>query len=148
MVTDDEDLHKSQLGGSSENMIEKPDHTEHHNHSRTLYKNRFGKNLVRSASKNKDESVPKNGQKESNTVSLKKKYESLMGKGREEMIRTKYVKTEEMEDRHSSGMPKRKKSDNVVKYYTSDKKKKSVSLYEAKRDSEMLAKYMYENRKF
>jgi len=26
-------------------------------------------------------------------------------------------------------MPKRKKSDNVVKYYTSDKKKKSVSLY-------------------
>jgi len=32
-------------------------------------------------------------------------------------------------------MPKRKKSDNVVKYYTSDKKKKSVSLYEAKRDS-------------
>lgn len=45
-------------------------------------------------------------------------------------------------------MPKRKKSDNVVKYYTSDKKKKSVSLYEAKRDSEVLAKYMYENRKF
>lgn len=64
------------------------------------------------------------------------------------MARTKYVKTEEMEDRSTSGMPKRKKSDNVVKYYTTDKKKKSVSLYEAKRDSEMLAKYMYENRKF
>ena len=31
----------------------------------------------------------------------------------------------------------------MVKYYTADKKKKSVSLYEAKRDSEMLAKYMY-----
>lgn len=44
-------------------------------------------------------------------------------------------------------MPKRKKSDNVVKYYTTDKKKKSVSLYEAKKDSEMLVKYMYENRK-
>lgn len=44
------------------------------------------------------------------------------------MVRTKYVKTEEVEER-SSGMPKRKKSDNVVKYYTSDKKKKSVSLY-------------------
>lgn len=63
------------------------------------------------------------------------------------MARTKYVKTEQIEER-SNGMPKRKKSDNVVKYYTSDKKKKSVSLYEAKRDSEMLAKYMYENRKF
>jgi hypothetical protein len=50
------------------------------------------------------------------------------------MVRTKYVKTEETEER-GSAIPKRKKSDNVVKYYTSDKKKKSVSLYEAKRDS-------------
>lgn len=129
-------------------MIEKPEVPASIDHqSRTIYKNRFGKSLVRSASKNKEDSVPKSSQKESNTVSLKKKYESLMGKGRDEMVRTKYVKTEEMEDRNSA-IPKRKKSDNVVKYYTSDKKKKSVSLYEAKRDSEMLAKYMYENRKF
>lgn len=75
-------------------MIEKPEmpaSIEHQN--RTIYKNRFGKGLVRSASKNKDDSVPKASQKESNTVSLKKKYESLIGKGREEMARTKYVKT-------------------------------------------------------
>ena len=44
------------------------------NPSRTIYKNRFNKGLVRSASKNKDDSVPKSSQKESNTVSLKKKY--------------------------------------------------------------------------
>lgn len=56
------------------------------------------------------------------------------------MLRTKYVKTEEIEEK--SLFPKRKKSDNIVKYYTSDKKKKSVSLYEGKRDSEVLAKYM------
>lgn len=64
-------------------MIEKPEFPasiEHQN--RTIYKNRFGKGLVRSASKNKDDSVPKASQKESNTVSLKKKYESLIGKGR------------------------------------------------------------------
>lgn len=61
-------------------------------------------------------------------------------------MKTKYVKTEEPEEREKL-FPKRKKSDNVIKYYTSDKKKKSVSLYEAKRDSEMLAKYMYEHRK-
>jgi hypothetical protein len=56
-------------------MIEKPEFPasiEHQN--RTIYKNRFGKGLVRSASKNKDDSVPKGSQKESNTVSLKKKY--------------------------------------------------------------------------
>lgn len=98
-------------------------------HSRTIYKNRFGKaGLVRSSSKNKEDSVPKSSQKECNTVSLKKKYESLLGKGRDEMVRTKYVKTQEVEERNSA-IPKRKKSDNVVKYYTSDKKKKSVSLY-------------------
>ncbi len=63
-------------------------------HSRTIYKNRFGKaGLVRSSSKNKEDSVPKSSQKECNTVSLKKKYESLLGKGRDEMVRTKYVKT-------------------------------------------------------
>lgn len=39
--------------------------------------------MVRSASKNKEDSVPKSTQKESNTVSIKKKYESLMGKGKE-----------------------------------------------------------------
>lgn len=95
---------------------------------------------MRSASKNKEDSVPKSTQKESNTMSIKKKYESLMGKGKEEfgkgkdeMLRTKYVKTEEIEEK--SLFPKRKKSDNIVKYYTSDKKKKSVSLYEGKRDS-------------
>jgi hypothetical protein len=51
--------------------------------SRTLYKNRYGKAvLVRSASKNKDDSIPKSTQKESNTINLKKKYESIIGKGR------------------------------------------------------------------
>lgn len=59
----------------SESMIDKKEtsHTiEHQN--RTIYKNRFNKGLVRSASKNKDDSVPKSSHKESNTVSLKKKY--------------------------------------------------------------------------
>ena len=87
------------MGGMSESMLEKKEgpniSTESQN--RTIYKNRFGKGLVRSASKNKDDSVPKSSQKESHTVNLKKKYESLMGKGREEIGRTKYVKTEEIE---------------------------------------------------
>jgi hypothetical protein len=78
-------------------MLEKPETTIfNESQSRTVYKNRFGKGLVRSASKNKDDSVPKSNQKESNTVTLKKKYESLLGKGRDEMGRTKYVKTEEV----------------------------------------------------
>ena len=131
----------------SESMVEKPE--PHHfiePQSKTVYKNRFGKGLVRSASKNKEDSMPKSTQKESHTVNIKKKYESLMGKSREEMGRTKYIKTEEQDDKGSI-FPKRKKSDNIVKYYTADKRKKSVSLYEAKRDSEMLAKYMLENRK-
>lgn len=64
MVTDDDDTTKSQLGGMSESMIEKPESTSDHQHqNRTIYKNRFGKSLVRSASKNKDESIPKNSQK-------------------------------------------------------------------------------------
>ncbi len=130
IVEEDEEAHKSQVGGFSESMIEKPEVPISIDHqSRTIYKNRFGKGLVRSASKNKDDSVPKSSQKQSNTVSLKKKYESLMGKGRDQMIKTKYVKTQQVQQRTSTGIPKRKKSDNVVKYYTSDKKKKSVSLY-------------------
>lgn len=39
----------------------------------TVYKNRFGKEIVRSASKNKDESSSKH-HKEGNTVNIKKKY--------------------------------------------------------------------------
>lgn len=79
-------------------MIEKPAPSLVDPHqSRTLYKNRFGKGgLVRSASKNKEDSIPKSTHKDSNTVSLKKKYESLIGKGRDEMTKTKYVKTEEL----------------------------------------------------
>jgi hypothetical protein len=61
-------------------------------------------------------------------MSIKKKYESLLGKGKDELIKTKYVKTEEIEEKDRL-FPKRKKSDNIVKYYTADKKKKSVSLY-------------------
>jgi hypothetical protein len=34
-----------------------------------------------------------------------------------------------------------------MKYHTAQKKKKSLTLYDGKRGSEMLAKYMYENRK-
>jgi hypothetical protein len=59
----------------SESMLDKkePSTIEHQN--RTIYKNRFNKGLARSASKNKEgDSVPKSSQKESNTVSLKKKY--------------------------------------------------------------------------
>lgn len=77
-------------------------------------------------------------------MSLKKKYDSVYK--REEMMKTKHVKTEALEDKDRL-FPKRKTSDNV-KYYTADKKKKSVSLYEAKKDQpEILAKYMYEHRK-
>ena len=43
------------------------------------------------------------------------------------MVKTKHVKTEALEDKDRF-FPKRKTSDNV-KYYTADKKKKSVSLY-------------------
>lgn len=61
----DEENAKTHLGGMSESMIDKkePGHTiEHQN--RTIYKNRFNnKGLVRSASKNKDDSVPKSNQK-------------------------------------------------------------------------------------
>lgn len=79
----DEENAKTHLGGMSESMLEsKKEHTEQ-SQNRTIYKNRFNKAMVRSASKNKDDSMPKSSQKESNTVSLKKKYESLMmGKGR------------------------------------------------------------------
>lgn len=68
-----------------------------------------------------------------------------MGKGMNDKFRTKYIKTQEVEQ--ESLFPKRKKSDHIVKYHTSYKKKKSVSLYEAKKDSEFLAKYMFQNRK-
>ena len=71
----DEENAKSHIGGMSESMLDKKEPTNAiENPSRTIYKNRFNKGLVRSASKNKDDSVPKSSQKESNTVSLKKKY--------------------------------------------------------------------------
>lgn len=39
--------------------------------------------IVRSTSKTKEDSAPKN-HKETNTVSIKKKYEHIIGKGRDE----------------------------------------------------------------
>jgi len=65
-------------------VLEKPSSFQpNESENKTVYKNRFtGKALTRSASKNKEDSVPKSSQKESNTVSIKKKYESLLGKGK------------------------------------------------------------------
>lgn len=35
----------------------------------------------------------------------------------------------------------------MMKYYTAEKKKKSVSLYEGRKDSEMLIRHAYEGHK-
>lgn len=106
---------------------------------KTLYKGRPSK-VVRSASKGKDDSIPKNNHKESNTVNIKK-YSSYLSKGKDDLFRTKYAKTEEVEAR--SNIFQKKKSDNIMKYYTTDKKKKSVSLYEGRKDSEMQIRQAY-----
>jgi hypothetical protein len=42
-----------------------------------------------------------------------------------------------------SNIFQKKKSDNIMKYYTTDKKKKSVSLYEGRKDSEMQIRQAY-----
>lgn len=65
IVEEDECLHKSQLGGLSESLIEKPESISLIDpQNRTIYKNRFGKaSLVRSASKNKEDSIPKSSHK-------------------------------------------------------------------------------------
>jgi hypothetical protein len=79
IVEEDEESMK----GQSEVLIDKKDTVKILEQNRsTIYKSRF-KGLARSASKNKDESVPKTSQKEINTVSIKKKYESVFNKGRE-----------------------------------------------------------------
>lgn len=106
---------------------------------KTLYKSRASK-VVRSASKGKDDSVPKSNHKESHTVNIKK-YSSYLSKGKDDLIRTKYAKTEEVEER--GNIFQKKKSDHMMKYSTADKKKKSVSLYEGRKDSEMLIRHAY-----
>lgn len=107
---------------------------------KTLYKARANKAVVRSASKGKDDSIPKSNHKESHTVNIKK-YSSYLSKGKEDLFRTKYAKTEEVEER--SNIFQKKKSDHMMKYYTAEKKKKSVSLYEGRKDSEMLIRHAY-----
>ena len=77
-------------------------------------------------------------------MSIKKKYESLLGK-RSEMSKTKYVKTEE--DCTQSGIVNRKKVDpSSFNKFFYEKKKKSVSGIENKRQSDIIARYMYKNR--
>jgi hypothetical protein len=77
-----EDESRNQTKSSLGESIQPSESVVKEQASKTIYKNRFGKGLVRSASKNKEDSMPKSTQKESITVSIKKKYESLMGKGR------------------------------------------------------------------
>lgn len=100
--------------------------------------------MVRSASKGKDDSIPKSNHKESHTVNIKK-YSSYLSKGKDDLLRTKYAKTEEVEER--TNIFQKKKSDHMMKYSTAEKKKKSVSLYEGRKDSEMLIRHAYEGHK-
>lgn len=65
------------MNGFCDSALEKPESyiSNEQQPSKTIYKNRFGtKGLARSASKNKEESMPKSSQKESNTMNIKKKY--------------------------------------------------------------------------
>lgn len=77
-------------------------------------------------------------------MNIKKKYDSLLGK-RTEMSRTKYVKTEE--DCAQTNVASRKKVEaSPMNKFFYEKKKKSVSGIENKRQSEVIARYMYKNR--
>jgi antitoxin component of MazEF toxin-antitoxin module len=83
-----EDLTKSLTKSNEQsNIIQNPT-------IKTLYKGRPSK-VVRSASKGKDDSIPKSNHKESNTVNIKK-YSSYLSKGKDDLFRTKYAKTEEV----------------------------------------------------
>lgn len=74
LVEEDEERNVK-TAGMSQSIIEKHEPNNFiEPANKTIYKNRFSKGLVRSASKNKDDSIPKSTQKESNTVSIKKKY--------------------------------------------------------------------------
>ncbi len=79
-------------------------------------------------------------------MNIKKKYDSLLGK-RPELSRTKYVKTEEDASSNTNIMNRKKTEvvSNMNKFFN-EKKKKSASVYEQKRQSEVIARYMYKNR--
>lgn len=80
-------------------------------------------------------------------MNIKKKYDSLFGK-RPELSKTKYVKTEE-DIGSNTNIMNRKKTEIVSsanKYFNNEKKKKSSSVYDQKRQSEVIARYMYKNR--
>ena len=117
-------------------IISKKESIGKDDYRKTVYNKRF-KNI---------KSLPKesNEEKETKAVGIKGKHETVVFEDKK-FNKTKYAKTEE--DMLHSNFICRKKNEGLAKYLE-EKKKKSTSGVNGKRQSEVIAKYMYKNRYF